>query len=168
MELINVYEDDDTQVIMAKPLVDTFNKMLEYRYSLGAIDYEEFIHDSLDILNWEFVLKGKRVITSARVSIISRNKMVETPSAYDELLDAILILSECFDITEGEISKGWKMDMGVLIKLYYRLQYQRNCVLHIYDETTNGVSGFIALDDEESILIFPFFLNEDGKTWSMT
>lgn len=164
MKLTLIYDDDNTQVAMAKPLVDAFNKMLEFRYNLGAIDYEEFIHSSLDILKWEIELKGKRVITSSRVSIVSRSKVIETPSAYDDMIDAILILGECFDMTEGTVSKEWKKNMKELIKLYYQLQYQKTCILHIYDEATNGISGFIALDNETDIIIFPFFLNEDGKT----
>jgi hypothetical protein len=70
-------------------------------------------------------------------------------------------------MTEGDLTKGWKMDMEVLIKLYYRLQYQQECILHIYDETVNNVSGFIALDGEDSILLFPFFLNKKGNSWSI-
>ena len=167
MELVNIYEDDNTQVIMAKPLVDTFNKLLNLHYTLGQIDYEDFIHDSLDYLKWYFDLKGKRVITSSKVAIVTRDKPIETPSSYESIIDAILILGECFDMTEGDLTKGWKMDMEVLIKLYYRLQYQQECILHIYDETVNNVSGFIALDGEDSILLFPFFLNEKGNSWSI-
>jgi hypothetical protein len=29
MELVNIYEDDNTQVVMAKPLVDTFQQAVK-------------------------------------------------------------------------------------------------------------------------------------------
>jgi hypothetical protein len=69
-----------------------FNKLLNLHYTLGQIDYEDFIHDSLDYLKWYFDLKGKRVITSSKVAIVTRDKPIETPSSYESIIDAILIL----------------------------------------------------------------------------
>ena len=74
------------------------------------------------------------------------------------------MVSEAFDLTEKEVTHDWKVDMEILIKLYYKTQSEQKCVAHFYDVKTNGVSGFIALELKDNILILPFILNESGET----
>ena len=57
--------------------------------------------------------------------------------------------------------------MEILIKLYYKTQCEQKCVAHFYDVKTNGVSGFIALELQDNILILPLILNEEGKVWRL-
>ena len=153
--------------MMLKPIADELMFRANNQKQLSQMEFEMMTQDVLTYVEPLFDLKGKRVISTSKAMIINRGKMVAIANIYDPLIDAILMISEAFDLTEKEVTHDWKVDMEILIKLYYKTQSEQKCVAHFYDVKTNGVSGFIALELQDNILILPLILNEEGKVWRL-
>lgn len=166
MDFVTIYENEEQKIMMLKPIADELMFRANNQKQLSQIEFEMMTQDVLTYVEPLFDLKGKRVISTSKAMIINRGKMVAIANIYDPLIDAILMISEAFDLTEKEVTHDWKVDMEILIKLYYKTQCEQKCVAHFYDVKTNGVSGFIALELQDNILILPFILNESGETQS--
>lgn len=167
MDFVTIYENEEQKIMMLKPIADELMFRANNQKQLSQIEFEMMTQDVLTYVEPLFDLKGKRVISTSKAMIINRGKMVAIANIYDPLIDAILMISEAFDLTEKEVTHDWKVDMEILIKLYYKTQSEQKCVAHFYDVKTNGVSGFIALELQDNILILPFILNESGETQSL-
>lgn len=163
MEFVTIYENEEQKVMMPKPIVDELTFRANNQKQLSQMEFEMMTQDVLTYVEPLFDLKGKRVISTSKAMILNRGKMAAIINIYDPLTDAILMVSEAFDLTENEVTHDWKVDMEILIKLYYKTQSEQKCVAHFYDVKTNGVSGFIALELQDNILILPLILNEEGK-----
>lgn len=164
MEFVTIYENEEQKVMMPKPIADELAFRANNQKQLSQMEFEMMTQDVLTYVEPLFDLKGKRVVSTSKAMIFNRGKMAAITNIYDPLNDAILMVSEAFDLTEKEVTHDWKVDMEILIKLYYKTQSEQKCVAHFYDVKTNGVSGFIALELEDNILILPFILNESGET----
>ena len=167
MDFVTIYENEEQKIMMLKPIADELMFRANNQKQLSQIEFEMMTQDVLTYVEPLFDLKGKRVISTSKAMIINRGKMVAIANIYDPLIDAILMISEAFDLTEKEVTHDWKVDMEILIKLYYKTQSEQKCVAHFYDVKTNGVSGFIALELQDNILILPLILNEEGKVWRL-
>lgn len=164
MEFVTIYENEEQKVMMPKPIADELTFRANNQKQLSQMEFEMMTQDVLTYVEPLFDLKGKRVISTSKAMILNRGKMAAITNIYDPLTDAILMVSEAFDLTENEVTHDWKVDMEILIKLYYKTQSEQKCVAHFYDVKTNGVSGFIALELQDNILILPLILNESGET----
>ena len=167
MEFVTIYEDKEQKVMMPKRIADELTFKANNQKQLSQMEFEMMTQDVLTYVEPLFDLKGKRVISTSRAMIINRGKMTAITNIYDPLTDAILMVSEAFNLTEKEVTHDWKVDMEILIKLYYKTQNEQKCVAHFYNVKTNGISGFIALELQDNILILPFILNESGETQSI-
>lgn len=167
MDFVTIYEDNKQKVMMPKCIADELNYIANNQKQLSQIEFDMITQDALTYVEPIFTLKGKQVISTSKAMIINRGKIAAITNIYDPLSDAILLVSESFDLTEKTVSHEWKLDMEIMIKLYYQLQAGQKCIAHFYDVKTNGISGFIALELEDNILILPFILNESGETQSI-
>ncbi len=164
MEFVTIYENEEQKVMMLKPIADELTFRANNQKQLSQMEFEMMTQDVLTYVEPLFEIKGKRVISTSKAMILNRGKMAAITNIYDPLNDAILMVSEAFDLTENEVTHDWKVNMEILIKLYYKMQSEQKCVTHFYDVKTNGVSGFIALELQDNILILPLILNESGET----
>ena len=167
MEFVIVYEDKEQKVMMPKLIADELVFRANNQKQLSQIEFEMMTQDILTYIEPLFDLKSKRVISTSKAMIMNRGKIATITNIYDSLTDAILMISEAFDLTKKEVTHDWKVDMEILIKLYYKTQYGQKCIAHFYDVKTNGISGFIALELQDNILILPLILNEEGKVWRL-
>ena len=167
MEFVTIYENEEQKIMMPKLIADELMFRANNQKQLSQIEFEMMTQDVLTYVEPLFDLKGKRVISTSKAMIVNRGKMSAITNIYSPLTDAILMVSEAFDLTEKEVTHDWKVDMEILIKLYYKTQSEQKCVAHFYDVKTNGVSGFIALELKDNILILPFILNESGEVQSI-
>lgn len=164
MEFVTIYENEEQKVMMPKSIADELTFRANNQKQLSQMEFEMMTQDVLTYVEPLFEIKGKRVISTSKAMILNRGKMAAITNIYDPLNDAILMVSEAFDLTENEVTHDWKVNMEILIKLYYKMQSEQKCVTHFYDVKTNGVSGFIALELQDNILILPLILNESGET----
>lgn len=167
MEFVTIYENEEQKIMIPKLIADELMFRANNQKQLSQIEFEMMTQDVLTYVEPLFDLKGKRVISTSKAMIVNRGKMSAITNIYSPLTDAILMVSEAFDLTEKEVTHDWKVDMEILIKLYYKTQSEQKCVAHFYDVKTNGVSGFIALELKDNILILPFILNESGEVQSI-
>ncbi len=164
MEFVTIYENEEQKVMMPKPIADELMFRVNNQKQLSQIEFEMMTQDVLTYVEPLFDLKGKRIISTSKAMILNRGSLATITNIYDPLTDAILMVSEAFDLTEKEITHDWKVDMEILIKLYYKTQSEQKCIAHFYDVKTNGVSGFITLELRDNILILPLILNENEET----
>lgn len=152
---------------MFKKVADYLTYMRNHDFRLEGLEAERLLEDCLDYLSLMVNLKGKKIYTSSAVPYLHRNKIFNLTEKYQELEEAVLLLSECFDETKGALTEEWKRGVEILIGLYYKLQQHKQCIVNIFDKKRFGVSGFMALVKEEDILIFPFALNEDDNYYRL-
>lgn len=167
MELVTIYQDDNTQVTMFKKVADYLVYRRNNDYQVSQLEAEEVLAEELDYLTTFTDLKGKKIFTSSRIPYLHRNKVFSLTENYQELEEAVLLLSECFDNTSGGVTEEWKVKVEMMIKLYYYLQKKQDCIVHIFDEKLFGVSGFCSLIKQDKILILPFSLNEDDNYYRL-
>lgn len=167
MEFVTIYENEEQKIMIPKPIADELMFRANNQKQLSQIEFEMMTQDVLTYVEPLFDLKGKRVISTSKAMILNRGKISAITNIYEPLTDAIVMISEAFDLTEKEVTHDWKVDMEILIKLYYKTQSEQKCIAHFYDVKTNGVSGFIALELQDNILIFPLILNENGENQSL-
>lgn len=169
MDFVAIYEDNEQKVYMPKKIADELNFIANSQKQLSKMEFEQFTQEALEYLDNFFQIKGKEhgVISTSKAIILSRGKYCHVTEIYQALTDAILLVSEAFDNTEGQVTLQWKMDLEIMVRLYYQLESSQKCIAHFYETTLNGISGFIAIELEDSILILPIVLNEEGKSLSI-
>lgn len=169
MDFVAIYEDNEQKIYMPKKIADKLNFIANNQKQLSKMEFEQFTQEALEYLDNYFQIKGKKhgVISTSKAIVLSREKYFHITEIYQVLTDAILLVSEAFDNTEGQVTLQWKMDLEIMIRLYYQFEQNQKCIAHFYEVITNGVSGFIAIELEDSILILPVVLNEEGKTLSI-
>lgn len=165
MEFITIYKDNDQEVLM----LDIAAKQLEFvantYLKLSSIQTEEVLDEVFFQLSKEFnfkdKIKNKKIITSSEIAILSRNKIFDLVDAYHELEEAVLLLSEVFDLTSGIVSNQWKDNVRNYIRSFYFLTFQKNCDIIFFSEKVHEVSLAIVLFKENEIFILPISLNEN-------
>lgn len=163
MELITIYEDNEQKIEMLKFVADYLTELLNKEIRLTQLEAEQMLNESLYPLRKIQDLKGRKVITTNKIPILHRHKIFSLFPAYKELTEAVLLLSDAFDKTVGKLNDEQKLSIQNLIQLYYKTQLGLDCVLIFFDDNIKKVSGFIGLFLEETIIIFPFFLNEEDN-----
>lgn len=167
MDKVEIYNNDDTTVEMYKLFADYLNFRMNNDFQLSPIEAEEIYLQCLDYVQEYIGLRGTNVIASSRVPVLNRNGVFTLTDSYKELEEAILLLSDAFDNTEGEVTKDWKIQVEVLVKFYYSLLKDMQCVLHMFEEKSHGVSGFCCLREGDNVYLLPFALNENDDYWSL-
>lgn len=163
MEFVTIYENEEQKVVIPKRIADELQFIGTHQRQLSKIEQEQFLYDTLDYVKNFFELKGKRIVTDSKAIILSKGSFVNITEVYDSLTDAMLMISESYDIVEKEPTLQWKIDLELMIKLYYKLINNQNCIVHFYNIKANGVSGFAALEEDDKVLILPIVFNEDGN-----
>lgn len=161
MNLITIYETKDYKVEIEEATLKFLEFIANSEIRLNPIAAEHIVYTILDKIANDFELKDKKVITTAKVPILNRNKIFDLSETYQGLEDALLLLSECFDQTKGQVTQEWKNNLSLYIKSHYILTYSKKCDIIFFDKKDVGVSGAIVLLDGDKLLILPISLNED-------
>lgn len=161
MGLITIYKDNNIEVQTFDIVVEYLEYIANTYKRLSPLQMEEVLALILDKISKDYSLKGKKIITSSQISILTRKKIFNLQDDYKNLEDALLLLSECFDRTSGKISQEWKINIKNYIKAHYFLTFQKNCDIIFFVERAYEVSLAIVLFEEDKVLILPITLNED-------
>lgn len=161
MTLITVYEANNYKIEIEESALKFLEFIANSEIRLNPIATEHIVYTILDKISNNFELKDKKVITTAKIPILNRNKIFNLSEAYQGLEDALLLLSECFDQTRGQLTQEWKSNLSLYIKSHYILTYSKKCDIIFFDKKDMGVSGAIVLLDGDKLLILPISLNED-------
>lgn len=156
-----ICEQNGYKIEIEKAALDFLEFIANAEIRLNPIAAEHIIYTILDKISKDFDLKDKKIITTAKVPILRRHNIFDLSEAYQGLEDALLLLSESFDITVGEITKEWKETISLYIKSHYILTYSKKCDIIFFDKKDMEVSGAIVLLDGDKLLILPISLNED-------
>lgn len=89
---------------MPKLIADELMFRANNQKQLSQIEFEMMTQDVLTYVEPLFDLKGKRVISTSKAMIVNRGKMAAITNIYGPLTDAILMVSEAFDLTEKEVT----------------------------------------------------------------
>ena len=123
MDLITIYKDEKTKIQTLDSVIEYLEYIANTYKRLSPIQMEEVLSLVLNIISQEQSLKGKKIITSSQISILTRKKIFDLLDDYKELEDALLLLSECFDRTSGKVSLEWKNNVKSYIKAHYFLTF---------------------------------------------
>lgn len=170
MEFITIHEDDNEKITMPEIVVRLLSKIGEKFFSITKDDLDEVLEKTLEYLQENYfgngLLTGKQIITSADIARLHRNKNFEVGKYGVVFEDAILTLCDYFDMTEGKLTEQWKSQVETVINLHYKLAYDTQCVVHLFDENYKGVSGFMACVKDKFLIIYYFSVNEDDISYS--
>ena len=161
MELITIYNENEIEVQIFGFAADYLEYLANSYKRLLPMQAEEILSIILNEISQTSSLKDKKIITTSQISILSRKKIFNLVEEYKELEDALLLLSEAFDLTTGKVSEDWKINVKNYIKSHYFLTFQKNCDIIFFSERVHEVSLAIVLFKEDKILILPLTLNED-------
>lgn len=145
---------------MVKVVADYLEHLINTEVQLNSLAAEQVLEAALDYLRTIQGLKGRRIVTTSKVPILHRKKVFTLLKPYEGLTEAVLLVSDAFDRTVGELNNVQKNQLCDLIHLYYKTQLGLDCVLYFFDEEINKVSGFFALFQAENIYLLPFNLND--------
>lgn len=161
MDLIKIYQSEDCSVIAYKWVLNYLEHIINTEFRLDDIQAEQVLMNILkDICN-DFDLYQKKIITTSKIPILSRGSIFDLVEPYQGLEDAVLLLSDAFDQTEGKLTKEWKKYLSNYIKAHYFLTFHKNCDIIFFVETIYKVSCAIVLLDGENLYILPISLNEN-------
>ena len=164
MNLTTVYEDDNIKVELPPQLVKIFNETINEFFTLSKDDTEIMLRKSTDYVEERHpnLLRGiKGAVTSSDVPRLHRHKIFELSNYGTLFEDAVLLLSEYFDMTKGKVTSSWKSQIEEIIYNHYQLAYNTPCILHVFEENYKEVSGFMAVIKNELAIFYYFSLNED-------
>ena len=167
MDLVTIYEDEKQKVEMPSVMVEKLNSVYNNFFNLEQEQLDEILRDSFTYIreNYpDFLAKEVKCVTSTNVQRLHRNEIFELSTYYILFTDAVILLSQYFDETEGPVTLNWKQSMEQLVLAHYKAEYEETCIVHFFEENYHGVSGFMALSKDDIVIIKLFTLNEDGKT----
>lgn len=161
MELTTVYKDKEVEVQMIKSAAEYIEYIVNTYKRLSPIQMEEVLSIILREAAKDYSLKDKKIITTSQISILSRKKIFDLLEPYDIFDDAVLLLSEAFDLTKGIVSDEWKNNIKNYIKAHYFLTFQKKCDIIFFSEKIYDITLSIILIEDDKIFILPIALNED-------
>lgn len=161
MDLITIYENEDLKVSMLPPALNYLEFLINNEIQLSAAATETVLNETLNLAKDNFSLSKKKIITSSKVPILHRGQTFELIKPYDGLEDAVLLLSEIFDVIKGRLTKEQKINLSNYIKSHYFLTFNKKCDIIFIDDEVQKVSCSIILEDGDNLYILPIFLNED-------
>lgn len=161
MDLITIYKNETVEVQMIRAAAEYIEYVANTYKRLSPFQMEEVLSIILKAAAKDYSLKNKKIITTSQVSILSRKKIFDLLEPYDILEDAVLLLSEAFDLTRGKVSEEWKNNIRNYIKAHYFLTFQKKCDIIFFSDENYDISLSIILIEENKIFILPITLNED-------
>lgn len=161
MELIEIYQSEEQQVSIYKWVLDYLEFSINNEFRLNDIQAEEVLAKTLNTIYKDFDLHGKKIITTSKVPILKRGAIFDLAEPYQGLEDAVLLLSESFDLTKDKLTQEWKNYLSNYIKAHYFLTFHKNCDIIFFVETVHRVSCSIVLLDGDNLYLLPISLNED-------
>lgn len=172
MDLEVIYKDDNMTVEIPRLAVNKLNKIYNDIFRLTDEEFKPLLQErAVDYLRSNhpetFEMQEMNIITSKEIQRLHRGEIFELLSIWEIFTDAIILLSQYFDDTEGKVSNDWKYNIEQIIYYHYKLTYEEDCIVHFFEENYCGVSGFMAIRYEDKLFIKFISLNEEDKTWRL-
>ena len=161
MDLITIYQEQELKVEIEILALLYLEALANNELKLSPLEAELVLDLLLSKISRQFDLKDKKVITTQRVPILNRKQIFDLNETYAALEDAVLLLSEAFDLTSGNLTNEWKNQMSNYISSHYFLTYNKKCDIIFLDEKVHRVSAAIVILDGDNLILLPLSINED-------
>lgn len=161
MDLITIYQDNNLQVEIESIALLYLEAIANSQLKLSPYEASLILELLLEKVNQKFDLKDKKVITTQTIPILNRKEIFDLNDVYCALEDAVLLLSEAFDLTKGQLDNEWKYQISNYISSHYYLTYRKKCDIIFLDEKVHRVSAAIVILDGDRLLLLPLSINED-------
>lgn len=168
MDKVVIYEDNEMQIEMYKPVADWLQHLRNNEYRLNLIEQEEILEEMLEHLHLKREdMRDRRIVTTSKIPIIHRATLpFELLPPYEIFMDAILLLSEALDNEEEQVDKDWKRNVARLVSYYSTYIDKENCRL-IFFPTPEKITGFFAYTNETQLILLPFILNDNDNFYRL-
>lgn len=159
MELIPIYEDDNTKIEIYKKVIDVLRQNTDL-VTLNSIAAEDIVKIIIKTIPKE-KLEEKILSVANKVPIIHKNNLSFTLfNGFEVFNEAVLLISSAFDLSIKEFSKIEKLKLMILIDYYYELQGLGQCRCVFFENPIHNVAGFLYYISEEKVYCLPFILSE--------
>lgn len=168
MNLIPIYEDNEQIISIDSSVLNFLEYTLNSYFKIHNITLENIVDVALKNFSlYGGYTKGKRVISTNRIPIISKNRFIELTYPYVCFEDAMVLITQALENTYDKSNTDWKRMLEILITIYYRIELKQFCLLHFLEEKQDRISGILTFEDKNDIIILPFELNEDDNYYTL-